>query len=483
MGLGRKIAFNTVVQFVSKILATLLGLATVAIITRYLGQTGFGEYTTAMTFCAFFGIIADLGLTLVTVQIIAKPGVDEERALGNLLALRLVTAVVFLGLAPLSVWFFPYSASVKLAVAVVTASFLFTALNQIMVGLFQKHLRLDKVSIAEVSGRLALLAGTILAVRLDWGLLGIMAITVLANGLQFGLHYVFSRRFARIRLRFDLAAWKSIVKKSWPLAATIILNLIYLRADTLLLSLIRRPTEIGIIAEVGVYGAAYKVIDVLITFPFVFAGIILPVLTANWVKNNREKFDKTLQKSFDFMAILAIPLMIGTQLVAPDIMRLVAGSEFVVSGPILGILILAAGLIYLGVIHQHAIIAIDRQKNIIGAYIFVAVTAVLAYLYVIPRWSYMGAAWVTIYSELAIAAAAYLLVRKYTGFSPAWGAVGRSLAAALLMAGAGYLLINAAGAGLIVVLSASVLVYFTALYLLGGIKKQEIMELVRPPHN
>ena len=107
MRLSTKIAYNTIIQIISKVLSIILGLISIAIITRHLGQNGFGQYTTIITFLSFFGIIADLGLTLVTIQIISKPKINQDKALGNLLGLRLISALIFLGLAPIIVLLFP----------------------------------------------------------------------------------------------------------------------------------------------------------------------------------------------------------------------------------------------------------------------------------------------------------------------------------------------------------------------------------------
>ena len=124
MKLSTKVAYNTIIQVISKIFATILGLIAVAIITRYLGQVGFGEYTTVVTFLSFFAILADLGLTLVTVQMISRPNIDQNKILGNLLALRLVSAVIFLAFAPLVAIFFPYSNIIKIGIAITTLNFL-----------------------------------------------------------------------------------------------------------------------------------------------------------------------------------------------------------------------------------------------------------------------------------------------------------------------------------------------------------------------
>ena len=478
MKLKAKIAFNTIIQIASKLIATLVGLISIGIITRHLGSTGFGEYTTIITFLSFFGIVADLGLTLITVQMISQPGIDEKKVLGNLLGLRLVSALFFIGLAPIVVLSFPYSAGVKAGVLIASLSFIFVALNQILVGLFQKNLRMDKVSIAEITSRITLLFFTIMAVKLSWGLNGILLAMVLSSGISFILHYIFSRKFVFIQPLFDFNFWKKIIRLSWPLALTIFFNLIYLKSDTIFLSIIPRPSEIGIIAEVGIYGAAYKVIDVLITLPFMFSGIILPILSKRWAEGDKEGFNYIMQKSFDLMAIFAIPIAVGAQFVSRDIMVLVAGEDFSASGAILKILIIAASLIFLGNISAHAIIAINKQKKIIGAYIFVAITALIGYLVFIPYFSYFGAAAVTIYSELAIALASIYLIKKYTDFVPSANILIKAFLASFLMGACIYLTQNYIPGNVYLALMTGVLSYGVFIYLLKGIRKEDVMDLM-----
>jgi O-antigen/teichoic acid export membrane protein len=473
MNLSTKVAYNTLVQIVSKVIATVLGLMAIAMITRYLGQTGFGEYTTVVTFLSYFAIFADLGLTLVTVQMISKPNADQGKILGNLLALRLVSAFLLLSLAPLAVIFFPYSPGIKSGVIIASGSFFFIALSQILVGLFQKHLRMDKVSIAEVLSRIVLVAGTYLALKLNAGLNGIMLAMLAASLINYLIQYYYSRSFAVIRLRFDFDYWKEIINSSWPLAVTIALNLIYLKTDTLLLSVLKRPSEIGIIAEVGIYGAAYKVIDVLITFPFMFAGIILPILTSLWARGDKPGFNKVLQKSFDIMIIVAMPLIVGTQFVADELMSLVAGPEFSTSGPILQVLIGAAGLIFFGNMFAHAIIAIGKQKKIIPAYLVTAVTSVLFYLIFIPRFSYFGAAWTTIYSEFTIAIISAWLVWKYTEFFPRFDVFFKSIFASFVMAVFIHFF-KQSGLNSLYSIPFGAFFYFIILFLVKGLTKKDI---------
>jgi len=475
MKLSTKIAYNTIVQVLSKIIATVLGLASVIIMARSLGVAGFGEYTTIITFLSFFGISIDFGLTLVTSWMISQPNVDEKKVLANLFTLRFFSALIFLGISPFVVLFFPYSNLVKLGVGVAFLSFFFISLSQILVGFFQTKLRMDKVSIAEVIGRIILLIGIIISVKLHLGLIAFMIAIVISSAVSFFIQFFFANKLTPIRFSFDFSLWRKIIKKSWPFALTIVFNLLYLKMDIFILSLIKGKEV------VGVYGATYKVVEVLTMLPFMFSGIILPILTANWAKNNKVFFNRVLQKSFDLILILIVPLIVGTQFLANAIMTTVMGDEFYSSGGILRILIIAVGLVFVSCLFSHVIIAVDKQKQVIGAYFFTAITATVGYLVFIPKFSYFGAAAVTIYSELAITLFMMYYLMKFIKFLPTLRILPKVLFSSFIMGGILYLIPNYCYGnawGLIVVLMLSCVSYFVSLYLVKGISKNDLYNLL-----
>ena len=472
MSLSTKIAHNTIIQIASKLIASILGLLTIAIITRYLGKSGFGDYTTIMVYLTFFATIADLGLTLVTVQLISKPNANEEKIIGNLFAFRIISALVFLGTSIIIAFLLPYSRIVKLGIALTSLSFLFVNFNQVLVGIFQKNLRMDKVAIAEIVSRSFLLIAVFGAYFYDYGLMGILTATLLANFISFLFHYIFSRGFIRAKISIDLKLWGEIIKQSWPIAITIFFNLIYLRTDTIILSLMKSSEDVGI------YGASYRVIDVLVTLPFMFAGIILPILTRSWAEKNKEFFATVLQKSFDVMLIMAIPMLVGTFFTANEIINLIAGPDFHQSALVLKILIIASTFIFIGTMYSHAIIAIEKQKEIIKYYIFVALSSLLAYFIFIPKFSYIGAAWVTVYSEVTIAFSSFYLVYKYARFVPNFKMFFKVLASSAIMGLALYYL-EIFHINFYIILFSAILIYFISLFLLKGITKKELSDILK----
>lgn len=474
MSLARKVAHNTIIQIAGKAVSTALGLFAIFLITRYLGPTGFGQYTTIITFLTFFAVAADFGLTLVTAQMISEPGVPEQKILNNLFSFRLVSASTLLAIAPIVVFLFPYPLEIKLGVLITAISFLFPALNQVLIGLFQKKLRMSRDSIAEMISRLVLIIGLILTQTWDMGLNGVLLATVVSAGVNFLLHYILSREFATVRWEFDRQIWLNIISRSWPLAITIVLNLIYLRADTLLLSLFRS------VEEVGLYGATYRIIDVLTTVPFMFAGIILPILTTYYLSNKDSDFHKTLQKSFDFMIIIAIPLAIGAQWFSDSIMLYAGGQDFTAAGPILKILIFGVAVIFPGTILSHAVIALNKQKKMIRFYVFTSLSALAGYLIFIPKFSYFGAAAVTVYSEVMIAIFSGYCVYKYSHFIPRWRVATQALISSAFMALFLFFLDpgkRPSFLDLVGTFFTAIIIYLVVMYLVGGIKKSDLKKI------
>lgn len=469
MSYTRKIAHNTIIQIIGKGISTVIGVVVIAMLTRYLGTGGFGQYVTIMAFLQFFGVLVDLGLYIILVKKISEPGVDEQKIVSNIFTLRMISAIIFLGLAPVIVLFFPYPVIIKVGVLVASLSFLGITLNQALAGVFQKHLRMDKVVIAEVIGRLILIGSTYLVIRADLGLLWVMGSVVAGSIVNFLITFIFSRRLVHIKLSFDFLLWRQIIKESWPIALSIAFNLVYFKADTIILSLYHSPDVVGI------YGAPYKVLEVLTTMPAMFAGLVLPLLTAAWVMADKERFKRVLRKAFDAMVMIAVPLAVGTLFLAKPVMDLVA-PEFTDSARILQILIFAAATIFIGNLFGNTVVAINKQKTMMWLYLGVAVISLVGYLIFIPRYSYFGAAGMTVASELMVTIAAALIVCLTVKMWPSFKIFFKSLVASGVMAFVLYLL---AGYNIFLLLLAGGVVYFVVLFLLKGVTRETIREIIR----
>jgi O-antigen/teichoic acid export membrane protein len=475
MTLVRKIAYNTIVASGARILGVALSLISIGFIARYLGKEGFGSYSLILAFLFTFNILADLGLYSLMVREISRPKADEKKIASNIFTIRIVALLIFLSLAIIIVWFLPYTSQVKLGVAVASIAFLFLSASQILMAIFQKYLRVDKASLAEIVGRLVQLGLVILFIFLNLGFFAILSAIIISSFSIFLLNFIFVRKYIPLTLAFDFPFWKKLIKIALPIAASIILTLIYFKFDSIFLSLgfINRSSANPLV-DVGIYNIAYKILEGLIFFPAMFIGLIMPLLS-KFAFSKPKEFKKIFQKSLDILIILIIPLIIGLLILSLPIVVLIGGKEFSASAPVLQILSFGIGLIFLGSLFGRAIISLNKQKT--GAWIYFGgmIFNIAANLIFIPKYSYLGAAMTTVFTELLVTILILWLIYKTINYFPSFKIL-KPLLAGVIM---GAVLFIFQSWNIFLLLGLGIVVYFIVLYLIKGVTKREILILIK----
>ena len=466
----QKIAHNTIIQVMGKALTIFFALIGFGLIARYLGQEGFGYFSTIYAFLAIFGILIDLGLQMTTTQLISDPNEDENKILSNALTIRLIASIIFLGLAPLIILLFPYPKIIKIGVAIATLGFVFHSLISTLTSLFQKYLIMHKFVISDIIAKIIFVGVVVSTIYFNWGLLGIIAAMVADGAFSFIILLYFATKLIKIRLAFEFSVWRKILNKTWPIALTIALNLIYFKGDIFIMSLIRSQ------AEVGLYGAPYKILEVLINIVYLFLGLILPLLATAVAIKNFDKLKIIIQSTFNFLIILTIPMIVGGFFLGRPLMIIMAGPDFAISGEIIKILLLATGAIYLAGLFGYVVVACNQQKKMIKFYAINALVSIIGYIIFISKYGYWGAAWMTVFTEMFILFTAAYVMWQTIKFFPNLKFLGKSLVASFIMAIPLYFLSNFNFAISIFI---GILVYFTTLYLLGGFDKKTVLEIVK----
>ncbi len=469
----RAIAWNTGVQAAGKVLSTALGVAIIALMTRHLGTQGFGYYATANAFFQIFALVLDLGINVMIVQMLGEHKGDtayEHRAVSATMTLRILTALILFGIAPFIGLLFPYALPVKLALFAIWISFFCASLNQVVIGVQQRHLKMHIVAIAEIIGRAILFIGLLTAIWIGWGLIPIVLFVSLGSAVNLILNWGIARKYASFAWNLDLDFWKELLTRSWPIGVSILFNLLYFKGDIFILSLARSAEEVGI------YSAAYRVLEILITFPFMLAGVTLPLMAHAWKRKQKTEFKTLIRQSFQVMALIALPLVAGTMLVGTQAMIWISGPEFVVSGTILKILALATGLIYIGTISSHVVVAIDAQRKMLPIYIIVAIITLILYILLIPPFGIWAAAWLTVFSEAMVAiASSWFALKAAPGGFPTVPFL-KTLLATVLMSAIVWPLRNAF---LPIPILAGMISYTIFILLTGAISKRTVKHLLQ----
>lgn len=468
LNLTQKIAYNALFSAGARIIEVALALVIVSLTARYLGNGGFGDYTIVVAFVYIFSVLADMGLYSIVVREISREGADEEKIVNNAFTLRAAGGFFIFSFAYFASLLFSYSASVKLGIAVAAAGFWILSNIQVLMGLFQKHLAMDRVAVAEIAGRVIQLFFVWFFISNGFGFIYIIFAIFLGAVFNFVFILRFASKFVKIRLRFDFAFWRKLLSQAFPLAVSAILVLIYFKLDTIFLSVMKSREDVGI------YGMSYKIMENLIFFPAMIVGLTMPIMS-KCVFSDREKFKSVAQRTLNFLLIAATPVIIGIVMVSDKIIKLIAGAGFADSPAVLNILMVALWFIFLGALFSNIIIAANQQKRLAQIYLAGAVFNMATNFIFIPKYSYFGAAATTVATELLVTVLMVWVVYKTVKFVPSFAVLAKALAASFFMVIALYCF-NFLNILFLPIIGA--IVYVPAIYLLGGISKEEIGKLM-----
>ncbi|OGH69081.1 MAG: hypothetical protein A3D53_02410 [Candidatus Magasanikbacteria bacterium RIFCSPHIGHO2_02_FULL_45_10] len=430
MSLHRAVAQGTIIQIVGKAISTLLGFVAIALLTRTLGTEQFGWYITASSFLQFVGVLSDFGFVLTTSNMLSEGQFERSRLFNTIFTWRGITAFIFQVLGPLVFLFFPFQSEIKWAVAIMSASFFFQSLNQVFVGLYREQLRIGVAVMGEIASRVALVTGVALVAAGHNGFLWMMGAVSIASLLSTVYYWLYA---PTIHWSTDRAISAAILAKMWPVATAVIFNSLYFQAGRIILPFYISQTEVGL------FGAAIRVYDIVVQMAALIMGILMPLLTFAWARQLKNDFKERLQLSLNLMSVLLVPLIVGLIVLARPLMILVAGTNFTASGDMLAIIGIALFGVTFGMTFGHVALTINRQRSVLWIYISDAFISFLAFLYVIPHYGWRGAAIIMIFSELYAGTLITIVTLRYAKTIPSFVAFFKIVLASAIMGAVLYL--------------------------------------------
>ncbi|MDP4266809.1 MAG: oligosaccharide flippase family protein [Bacteroidota bacterium] len=237
---------------------------------------------------------------------------------------------------------------------------------------------------------------------------------------EIGVGYVFiSNLFASVitlilllpyltGFKFDYSLWKKIIKYSLPLLIVGLAGIINETFDRILLKHLL-PDKSTAMAQLGIYGACYKISILMTIFIQTFRFAAEPFFFAEAKKSeSRDIYAEVLKYFVITCSIIFLGIMMYF-----DFVKLFVGKEFYSGLHIVPILLLAN--MCLGVYYNLSIWYKLTGKTVFGAYlsVFGAVVTLILNFWWIPIYGYTGSAWATFFCYFLIMVASYFIGQKY----------------------------------------------------------------------
>lgn len=402
---SNKIASNTLVQIIGRVFISALSLVSIKLITNYLGAEGTGFYNTIITYCSFAIVIADFGLFSVAVREVSKDPSQKRKLLSNIFAIRFISAIVITLLAIFIGFSTNYSNEIKYGILVASLFPVFNLTGSVYDMLFQYKLEMQKVVLAELISKIITVIFMFVIISSHLGYYAIVSSVSLAAVLNFSIKLYLSKKELPFQIKFDRDIINPIIKMALPLGAVFIVNNIYFKIDTLILFFYKGAVDVGI------YAVSYRVLETTLFAGSFLSSSLKPLLSVS-VEKDKEKAERALSQAIIFLLFMASMITVICVTFPKEIILFLSNKEFLGGAKSLVILGFASVFIYVGGIFGEILIAKDMRKTLVKTSVFILLFNILLNIILIPRYSYIGAAWTTLISEIVLITISYIITSR-----------------------------------------------------------------------
>ena len=377
---------------------------TVWLMPRYFTEGELGGYFVAIALTNLIAILTELGIQNPLIREMTLHLEQTRHYLGNALIVRSILSIIAYSIMLIS--------GILLYTPIIVEMIIFLGLAEIANSIAQlyrcvfrayEEMKYEAFTVVAERGVFLFVSGG--AILFGYGLLTVCQIMLAASCVNLILSVGFTRfRFTPLRFQPSRETVKVLMQQALPFAIGNIFNLLYFRVDAIMIS---KLSSEGVDANTW-YGLAYTIVNAFTILPGAFMmGAMFPVLSRAW-EREKGRFPGTYTFGMRWMVLCGLPFAVGLSGLSPEITRVLFStytSEQVDKvATALQWLSWSGGLLFV----TTAVLAVLRATDKRLAFsVLMGTTAFLNIclnLYLIPRFSHVGAAIAMVISE------AYVLI-------------------------------------------------------------------------
>lgn len=315
--IGRNIGALLSSQVVTWTLATVL----VWVVPKYLGPDAFGLLALAQSIWGIAAVFASFGTTTMLIVEVAQNRTTARTLVRNVQRVRLVLFALACPFVGATLLFGPYGRSTAEVTAIVGIG---TALA-LMSSAYESGLNglqeMGHTARIQVTSKAILTIGTLVALALGGRLLVIAGIGVGAVAVTTALfNRAFRHEAGHLTDPSDVAG-RALLGVSLPFLLAEATRVVYQQIDTVVISLLVDSEAVGF------YGTADILFGSLLFVPVIVTTAMFPAI-ADLHKRAPEEVPALLRRAFNTLLLVAVPLGVGTIVIAPSFVDVLYGSEF-----------------------------------------------------------------------------------------------------------------------------------------------------------
>lgn len=326
-----KVFFNINWILLEKVSKVFLAGITSLIIARYLGPSGLGLLSLALSIYSIFFVISSLGLERIILRELGEPENSPESVIGSALILRSFGSLIaFISLNVGVAQFYQENDKLQLMTFLLSLTF-FISIGNTFESYYRKQLRSKNVTAVRVLALFlsATLKLSIVGMQLDviWFVLPAI-IDVIFTTLGFAYLRLNDVKMTLGRLNYSFKDAGKMLSFAWPLTLSGIAGTLYFHMDRLVILEFMSESDVGryaLLAQlVSMLGVAFSAINLSLT----------PFLNKVYFEN-AQLYWTTLREVTAYKVLLAVGIGLCLPFVVDYAVPILAGEGFVYSQAVL----------------------------------------------------------------------------------------------------------------------------------------------------
>ncbi|MBF0913372.1 oligosaccharide flippase family protein [Candidatus Gracilibacteria bacterium] len=427
-------ASNTISQIISKAGTAIIAIFLISVLTNYLTVELYGLYSKVYNYVGIFVFLADLGLYAITIREITNNKEKSSSIVGNVMSLRLILGIFILILAVAIAFFLPGYNSILALISIFIAS-IFTILqllNSSILALMQANMKVEYSAFTLILGKLVNLFGTALVAYVFYPkqfiensdyfspFIYIMIVGVISVFINTILNYFYARKIVKFGFAWDFDYIKHIFKISVPYGIALFLSVVYFKMDIMILSIMEEQTIAD--RNISLYSLPMKIVEVIMVIGGFYMTSMLPSITEAFKKKDEKTLTKLTDISFKVLFMFSSMVFILGIMFRDYIIKIIANDDYLNVLPYSSsdafLVVFAVILFYfISLVFIYLFVASENQNKLLKINIIVTIFNFVGNILLIPKYSFMGAGFVTLLSQILLFILGYFGTKKLVKFN------------------------------------------------------------------
>jgi O-antigen/teichoic acid export membrane protein len=302
------------------------------------GTENYGLYASLFSLSIMLNILLDMGITNFNNKNIAQHNQLLQKYFSNAIVLKFFLGIVYFIIALIIGFFLGFSShKFYLFSFLIFNQFLLSLILYVRSNISGLHMyKTDSIISVVDRSLLILFCGFLLLTRRDEF---IIEWFIYAQTLSYSITFLISffivyRKINIFRIRFNYHFLIIILKQSYPYALLVLLMGLYTRMDMVMIETMLSDGAL----QAGIYAQAFRVLDAVSMFAFLFAGLLLPMFSK--MIQQKESIAQLTKLSFLLIITPTLVFVIGTIFYGWELMKLMYTEHYDESTHIFKVLIL-----------------------------------------------------------------------------------------------------------------------------------------------